>query len=76
VGSKSHTEDEGEDCPTERAQGSVPSTSITTGRSGYIPDQPNSEGVVNYFRVGNSSECFGYIKDWVEKRIRRHLMRA
>jgi len=24
----------------------------------------------------NSSECFGYIKDWVEKKIRRHLMYA
>ena len=33
-------------------------------------------GWVNYFRVGNSSECFGYIKDWAEKKIRRHLMRA
>jgi RNA-directed DNA polymerase len=37
---------------------------------------PILRGWVNYFRVGNSSECFGYIKDWVEKRIRCHLMRA
>jgi len=37
---------------------------------------PILRGWVNYFRVGNSSECFGYIKDWVEKRIRRHLMCA
>ena len=37
---------------------------------------PILRGWVNYFRVGNSSECFGYIKDWVEKRIRRHLMSA
>ena len=37
---------------------------------------PILRGWVNYFRVGNSSECFGYIKDWVEKRLRRHLMRA
>jgi RNA-directed DNA polymerase len=37
---------------------------------------PILRGWVNYFRVGNSSECFGYIKDWVEKKIRRHLMRA
>jgi RNA-directed DNA polymerase len=37
---------------------------------------PILRGWVNYFRVGNSSECFGYIKDWVEKRVRRHLMRA
>lgn len=37
---------------------------------------PMLRGWVNYFRVGNSSECFGYIKDWVEKKIRRHLMYA
>jgi RNA-directed DNA polymerase len=37
---------------------------------------PILRGWVNYFRVGNSSKCFGYIKDWVLKRIRRHLMRA
>jgi RNA-directed DNA polymerase len=37
---------------------------------------PILRGWVNYFRVGNSSECFGYIKDWVEKRIRCHLMGA
>jgi len=37
---------------------------------------PILRGWVNYFRVGNSSECFGYIKDWVEKKIRHHLMRA
>ena len=33
-------------------------------------------GWANYFRVGNSSKCFGYVKDWVEKKIRRHLMYA
>ena len=35
---------------------------------------PILRGWVNYFRVGNSSRCFGYVKDWVEKKIRRHLM--
>lgn len=33
-------------------------------------------GWVNYFRIGNSGRCFGYVKDWVEKKVRRHLMRA
>ena len=33
-------------------------------------------GWVNYFRIGHSSRCFEYVKDWVEKKIRRHLMRA
>jgi RNA-directed DNA polymerase len=37
---------------------------------------PILRGWVSYFRVGNSSRCFGYIRDWVEKKIRRHLMRA
>ena len=37
---------------------------------------PILRGWVNYFRVGNSSKCFGYIKDRVEKKIRRHLMHA
>jgi hypothetical protein len=29
-----------------------------------------------YFAVGHSSECFSYIKDWVEKKVRRHLAHA
>jgi len=33
-------------------------------------------GWVNYFRIGHSSRCFGYVKDWVEKKVRRHMMRA
>jgi RNA-directed DNA polymerase len=37
---------------------------------------PILRGWVNYFRIGHSSRCFGYIKDWVQKKVRRHLMRA
>ena len=37
---------------------------------------PILRGWANYFAVGHASECFGYIQDWVEKKIRRHLMRA
>lgn len=33
-------------------------------------------GWVNYFRIGNSSKCFSFIKDWVERKVRRHLMKA
>jgi RNA-directed DNA polymerase len=33
-------------------------------------------GWVNYFRVGHSSSCFSMVKRWVEKKVRRHLMRA
>ena len=37
---------------------------------------PILRGWVNYFAVGHSSRCFSLVKDWVEKKIRRHLMRA
>ena len=37
---------------------------------------PILRGWVNYFAVGDSSRCFGFIRDWVEKKIRRHLMRS
>jgi RNA-directed DNA polymerase len=37
---------------------------------------PILRGWVNYFRVGNSSGSFSYIKLWVEKKVRRHLLRA
>jgi RNA-directed DNA polymerase len=37
---------------------------------------PILRGWVNYFAVGQSSRCFGFIRDWVEKKVRRHLMRA
>jgi RNA-directed DNA polymerase len=34
------------------------------------------DGWVNYFAVGHSSECFSFIKDWVEKKVRRQLAHA
>ena len=37
---------------------------------------PILRGWVAYFRIGNSSRCFAFIKDWVEKKLRRHLMHA
>jgi len=37
---------------------------------------PILRGWVNYFAVGHSSGCFSMIEDWVEKKVRRHLMRA
>ena len=37
---------------------------------------PILRGWVNYFAVGHSSRCFSFIQDWVDKKIRRHLMRA
>ena len=37
---------------------------------------PVLRGWVNYFAVGHASECFSFIQDWVEKKIRRHLGRS
>ncbi len=37
---------------------------------------PILRGWVTYFAIGDSSRCFGSVRDWVEKKIRRHLMRA
>lgn len=37
---------------------------------------PILRGWVNYFRIGHSGKCFGYVKDWVQKKLRRFMMRA
>jgi RNA-directed DNA polymerase len=37
---------------------------------------PILRGWVQYFAIGHSSRCFSFIRDWVEKKIRRHLNRA
>ena len=34
------------------------------------------KGWVNYFRIGHSARCFGQVKNWVYKKIRRHLMKT
>nr|WP_258365438.1 group II intron maturase-specific domain-containing protein [Paraburkholderia silvatlantica] len=37
---------------------------------------PMLRGWVNYFAIGHSSECFSFVRDWVEKKIRRHMQRS
>ena len=37
---------------------------------------PILRGWMPYFRIGHSSRCFSKIRDWVEMKIRRHLMRS
>lgn len=37
---------------------------------------PILRGWVAYFAIGDARRCFGYVRDWVEKKVRRHLMRA
>jgi len=36
---------------------------------------PILRGWVNYFAVGHASRTFSYVRDWVERKVRRHLMR-
>ncbi len=45
---------------------------------GKVIDEINPilRGWANYFRVGHSNRCFSMVKHWVEKKIRRHLMRS
>jgi RNA-directed DNA polymerase len=37
---------------------------------------PIVRGWVNYFRIGQSGRCFAYVRYWIEKKVRRALMRA
>ena len=36
---------------------------------------PILRGWVNYFAMGHAGACFSYIQDWVEMKVRRHLLR-
>ena len=38
--------------------------------------QPGAARLGELLAVGHASECFGFVKDWVEKKIRRHMLRA
>ena len=37
---------------------------------------PILRGWVQYFAIGHSSQCFSFIRNWVEQKIRRHLAKA
>ncbi|WP_372366671.1 group II intron maturase-specific domain-containing protein [Candidatus Uabimicrobium sp. HlEnr_7] len=37
---------------------------------------PIIQGWVNYFRFGNSTRCFSYVKDWINTKVRKHMQRA
>jgi len=37
---------------------------------------PVLRGWVNYFAVGHASQCFSFIRNWVEQKIRRHLAKS
>jgi RNA-directed DNA polymerase len=36
---------------------------------------PILRGWVNYFAIGESSRCFQFIEEWVDRKVRRHLER-
>ena len=56
--------------------GKVRRLSIPAIRDRVVQGALKLIGWVNYFAIGNSSRCFRFIKDWVEKKIRRHGMKA
>jgi len=37
---------------------------------------PILRGWVQYFAVGHASRCFSFVREWVEKKVRRHLAKA
>ena len=37
---------------------------------------PILRGWVQYFRIGHAGQGFTFVKEWVEKKMRRHMMRA
>ncbi|MEW5919710.1 MAG: group II intron maturase-specific domain-containing protein [Bacillota bacterium] len=37
---------------------------------------PKLRGYCNYYRIGQSARCFSYIRQWVMKKVCRHLQRA
>lgn len=37
---------------------------------------PILRGWINYYRIGNSSDCFKTVQDYVNKKIRRHIYRS
>jgi RNA-directed DNA polymerase len=37
---------------------------------------PVLRGWVAYYRIGHARRCFAYVKQWVEKKVRRSMMRA
>ena len=34
---------------------------------------PILRGWVNYFAIGHSGKCFAFVRQWVEKKVRRHM---
>jgi RNA-directed DNA polymerase len=37
---------------------------------------PILRGWVNYFAIGHSGKCFAFVRQWVEKKVRRHIAQS
>ena len=71
-----HAEHEAADGVAAEAQGGVPALGLPAGGAGDRGINPILRGWVNYFRIGHAARCFDFVRAWVEKKVRRHMMRA
>jgi RNA-directed DNA polymerase len=58
------------------AHGALPTPRLAARGAGDRPINPILRGWVQYFRIGNAARSFAYVRNWVEKKVRRHVMRA
>ena len=57
-------------------QNNPPDVRFCMPRGCHLMTDAAARGWVNYFAVGDSRECFSFVRDWVETKVRGHLMRA
>jgi len=51
-------------------------TRMRSAKETVMKVNPVLRGWVNYFRIGNSGRCFAGLKEWTEKKVRRHQRKA
>jgi RNA-directed DNA polymerase len=76
VASLLRAEDEETDSAVGQAEGDLPTKYQPPVERVIEQINPIVSGWVNYFAVGDSSECFSFVRDWVETKVRGHMMRA
>ena len=59
-----------------QAQGCIPTLPVTTGGTGGDVHQSDPAWVGELLRDRTLEPVFGYVRTWVEKKLRRHMMRA
>ena len=70
-----HPANQEADGAAAEAQADFPKSSVPISEV-IAQINPILRGWVQYFAVGYSSRRFSYIRNWVEKKIRHHLVRA